>query len=51
MADIIVDIVSSGATLKENGLEELTTLFESTARIIVNKVSMKKYHNDIKELL
>lgn len=51
MADIIVDIVSSGATLRENGLEEGKTLFESTARIIVNKVSMKKYAEEIKNII
>lgn len=51
LADVIVDIVSSGKTLEENGLEEVLTLFESTARIIVNKVSMKKHYEEIKELI
>lgn len=51
LSDIIVDIVSSGKTLKENGLEEVLTLFESTARIIVNKVSMKKHYKEIKNIV
>lgn len=51
LSDIIVDIVSTGKTLKENGLEEVMTLFESTARIIVNKVSMKRHFDIIKDLI
>ncbi len=48
LADVIVDIVSSGKTLKENGLEEIETLFEATARMIVNKVSLKKHYKLMK---
>jgi ATP phosphoribosyltransferase len=33
IADLIVDIVSTGSTLKTNGLREVTTLMESTARL------------------
>jgi ATP phosphoribosyltransferase len=33
IADVIVDIVSTGSTLRTNGLTEVTTLFESTARL------------------
>lgn len=51
LADVIVDIVDSGKTLKENGLEETIVLFPSTARIIVNKVSMKLYYDKIKGLI
>lgn len=51
LSDVIVDIVSTGTTLKENGLEEVLTLFESTARIIVNKVSMKKHYEVIKNIV
>ena len=51
LSDVIVDIVETGNTLRENGLEEIHTMFESTARIIVNKVSMKMYYDRIKDLL
>jgi ATP phosphoribosyltransferase len=39
MCDCIVDIVSTGATLRENGLEVVEELFRSTARVIVNRAS------------
>jgi ATP phosphoribosyltransferase len=34
IADVIVDLVSTGSTLKTNGLRELATVLESTARLI-----------------
>ena len=34
VADLIVDLVSTGSTLKMNGLREVTTVLESTARVI-----------------
>lgn len=39
MSDVIVDIVESGKTLKENGLVILEDIADSSARIIVNKAS------------
>lgn len=39
MSDVIVDIVESGKTLKENGLVILEDIVESSARLIVNKAS------------
>lgn len=51
LSDVIVDIVSSGKTLEENGLEEIKVLFESTARMIINKVSMKHKYSEIKKLI
>ncbi len=41
LSDVIVDIVETGATLKENDLEVLETLFPISARLIVNKASFK----------
>jgi len=41
IADIIVDLVSSGATLKANKLTEVETILTSTARLIVNRISFK----------
>ena len=37
LSDFIVDLVSTGETLKKNGLEEVETLMESTARLVGNK--------------
>lgn len=39
MADVIVDIVETGKTLKENGLVVLEEIADSSARLIVNKAS------------
>ena len=41
LAPRIVDLVSSGRTLKENGLVEVETLVEVTARLIVNRAAFK----------
>ena len=38
LSDVIVDLVATGATLKENGLKEVETIFESTAYLVVNPV-------------
>ena len=47
----IVDIVESGRTLKENGLDVLETIFEASARMIVNRVSMKIKRERIKAII
>lgn len=41
MSEAIVDLVSTGQTLKENGLIEIDTLFESTARLIAHPLSYR----------
>ena len=41
LAERIVDIVDTGATLRANGLEALETIAEVSARLIVNKAAMK----------
>ncbi len=41
MSEAIVDLVSSGRTLKENGLVETNVLFESTARLIAHPLSYR----------
>lgn len=51
LADIIVDIVETGTTLKENNLQILETLFPVSARLIVNKVSLKTRTDAVKQLL
>ena len=48
----IVDIVETGTTLKENGLVEIETIKECSARLIANRVSYKFfYRHDINALL
>jgi ATP phosphoribosyltransferase len=37
VAEVIVDLVSTGSTLKVNGLREIATILESTARLIANQ--------------
>lgn len=39
MCDCIIDIVSTGATLRENGLEIVEEIFHSSARVIANRAS------------
>lgn len=47
LADGIVDIVETGATLKENGLVPIETVAQVSARLIVNTASMKLYKQEI----
>ena len=41
LSDVIFDIVESGSTLRENGLSVLEEICDISARLIVNKVSLK----------
>lgn len=51
LADVIVDIVESGKTLKENHLEILKEICDISTRLIVNKVSLKTKSRSIKPLI
>ena len=51
LADRIVDIVSTGRTLKENGLIEYEQMVEITSRLIVNPVSFRLKDERINELV
>jgi len=51
LSDVIVDIVETGNTLRENGLEEKEVILESSARIIANKNSFLTKKKEILELL
>lgn len=51
LADAIVDIVETGATLKANGLIPIETVAEVSARLIVNTASMKLYKAQIEDFL
>jgi ATP phosphoribosyltransferase len=41
LADVIVDIVETGSTLRENGLIIMDEIHKASARLVVNRVSMK----------
>lgn len=51
LSDVIVDIVETGSTLRENGLEVLEEICPLSARMIVNPVSMQMQSERIKDLL
>lgn len=51
LSDVIVDIVETGSTLKENGLEVLEEVCPLSARMIVNPVSMQMESERIKTLV
>ena len=51
LSDVIVDIVETGTTLKENQLEVLETIVPISARLIANKASYKFKNAQIEELL
>ena len=50
LSDVIVDIVETGATLKENDLEVVETVFPISARLIANKASFKFKTEEIETL-
>ena len=51
LAEVIVDIVETGATLKENGLEVLEEICPLSARMVVNQVSMKMENERINKII
>lgn len=51
LSDVIVDIVETGSTLRENGLEVLEEVCPLSARMIVNPVSMQMEQERIKKLV
>ena len=50
LSDAIIDLVDSGATLKENGLKEIQTISEISTRLIANKASLKTRSDLINEI-
>ena len=51
LAERIVDLVQSGETLRANGLVEVAEIARSTARLIVNRASMKTEHAAVTGLI
>jgi len=50
VADLIVDLVSSGSTLKTNRLKEIAIIVESQAVLIANREAMKTRGTELEEL-
>lgn len=51
LSEVIVDIVETGTTLRENGLEVLEEVLPLSARMVVNQVSMKMEHERISDII
>lgn len=51
LSELIVDVVDTGSTLKANGLVPLEHISDITARLVVNRASMKIRHARINEIL
>ncbi len=51
LADRIVDLVQSGETLRANGLVEVAEITRSTARLIVNRASLKTEYSPVSQLI
>jgi ATP phosphoribosyltransferase len=51
LSDRIVDLVETGRTLKENGLEVIDVITESTARLIVNRASFHLKMRQVSQMI
>ena len=51
LAEVIVDIVETGSTLRENGLNVLEDIYPLSARLVVNQVSMKMENERISQII
>lgn len=51
LSEVIVDIVETGATLRENGLQVLEKICDLSAKVVVNQVSMKMENQRISQMI
>lgn len=51
LADAVVDLVQTGATLRANGLEEVDVLLHSSARFVVNRAALKLRRGQLHPLI
>jgi len=51
LSDIIVDITSTGTTLRENGLKPVAQVLSSTVRLVVNRISYKTKSDSIARII
>jgi len=51
LADLLIDLVDTGRTLRENGLVELATIIESQAALVVNRASHRVKFAAVRDIL
>lgn len=51
LADLIVDIVDTGNTLRANGMEPLEEIASVSSRLVVNKAAMRSHHGEIMAII
>ena len=51
LSERVVDLVSTGGTLKANNMVEVETIAEVTSRLIVNRASLKTKHERISRII
>ena len=51
LADLIVDIVDTGNTLKANGMAPIDLIADISSRLVVNKAAMRRSHDDIQNIV
>lgn len=51
LADAVIDIVESGATLQANDLEEVDVILQSSARFVVNRASLKLKSDELRPII
>lgn len=51
LADLLIDLVDTGRTLRENGLVELATIMESQATLVVNRASHRIKYMAVRDIL
>lgn len=51
LADMIVDIVDTGNTLRANGMEPRDMIAEVSSRLVVNKAAMKRKHREVQDII
>ena len=51
IAEMIVDLVSTGKTLKENGLEIVEKVADISSKLIVNRASLKTQPDDLNKII
>jgi ATP phosphoribosyltransferase len=51
LADLIVDIVDTGNTLRANGMEPRDMIADVSSRLVVNKAAMKRKHRSIQDII
>lgn len=51
LSDFIVDLVSTGSTLKANGLAEVETLVDISSQLVVNRSAFKQHYDQLKPIV